>query len=73
MGKIFDALEKFTKETGAPKSDKLKDADYDVLMQFDESTGKIDMADPGVLKDAKGIKRLMTYRLINDNGTVTPA
>ena len=73
MGKIFDALEKFTKESGAPRSDKLKNSDYEVLMQFDESTGKIDLAGAEVLKDARGIKRLMTYRLINDNGTLTPA
>ena len=70
MGKIFDALEKFTKETGSPKSDKIRNSDYEVLMQFDASTGKIDMADPEVLKDARGVKRLMTYRLINDDGTL---
>jgi exopolysaccharide/PEP-CTERM locus tyrosine autokinase len=73
VGKIFDALEKFTKEAGPPKSDKIRNSDYDVLMQFDLSTGKIDMADPEVLKDARGVKRLMTYRLINDDGTLTPA
>ena len=73
MGKIFDALEKFSKEGGAPRSDKIRNADYEVLMQFDESTGKIDIDNPEYLKDAKGIKRLMTYRLINDDGTLTPA
>ena len=73
MGKIFDALEKFTKEAGPSKSDKIKDSDYDVLMQFDASTGKIDIHNPEVLKDARGVKRLMTYRLINDDGTLTPA
>ena len=73
MGKIFDALEKFTKETGTPRLERIKNSDYEVLMQFDESTGKIDIDSPEVLKDARGIKRLMTYRLINDNGTLTPA
>jgi exopolysaccharide/PEP-CTERM locus tyrosine autokinase len=73
VGKIFDALEKFSKETGPSKSDRLRHSDYDVLMQFDASTGRIDLADPEVLKDANGIKRLMTYRLINDDGTLTPA
>jgi exopolysaccharide/PEP-CTERM locus tyrosine autokinase len=73
VGKIFDALEKFTKEAGPPKSGKIRNSDYDVLMQFDRSTGRIDMANPEVLKDARGIKRLMTYRLINDDGTLTPA
>ncbi len=73
MGKIFDALEKFSKESGAPGLDKIRSSDYEVLMQFDKSTGRIDMHSPAVLKDAGGIKRLMTYRLINDNGTLTPA
>jgi exopolysaccharide/PEP-CTERM locus tyrosine autokinase len=73
VGKIFDALEKFGKEAGAPTSDKIRSSDYDVLMQFDKSTGRIDMTNPVVLKDARGIKRLMTYRLINDDGTLTPA
>jgi exopolysaccharide/PEP-CTERM locus tyrosine autokinase len=73
LGKIFDALEKFSKESGASRSDKIKNSDYEVLMQFDSSTGKIDMADPEILKDVKGVKRLMTYRLINDDGTLTPA
>jgi exopolysaccharide/PEP-CTERM locus tyrosine autokinase len=73
VGKIFDALEKFTKETGPTRSDKIRNSDYEVLIQFDESTGKIDMAHPEVLKDARGVKRLMTYRLINDDGTLTPA
>jgi exopolysaccharide/PEP-CTERM locus tyrosine autokinase len=73
VGKIFDALEKFGKEAGAPKSEKIRSSDYDVLMQFDKSTGRIDMTSPAVLKDAHGIKRLMTYRLINDDGTLTPA
>jgi exopolysaccharide/PEP-CTERM locus tyrosine autokinase len=73
LGKIFDALEKFGKETGVPKSNKIRSSDYDVLMQFDKSTGRIDMTSPEVLKDAHGIKRLMTYRLINEDGTLTPA
>jgi exopolysaccharide/PEP-CTERM locus tyrosine autokinase len=73
VGKIFDALEKFTKETGPVKSDKIRNSDYEVLMQFDASTGKIDMADPEVLRDARGVKRLVTYRLINEDGTLTPA
>ena len=73
MGKIFDALEKFTRESGTAKSEKIKDSDYEVLLQFDESTGKIPVSDSQTLTDAKGIKRLMTYRLINENGTLTPA
>ena len=73
MGKIFDALEKFSKERGAPVADRVKDSDYEALMQFDEATGKIDIADPAIAKDPRVLKRLKTYRLINDDGTLTPA
>jgi hypothetical protein len=73
VGKIFDALEKFGKERGSPASDRIKDSDYEALMQFDESTGKIDVSHPKIANDAIAFKRLMTYRLINDDGTLTPA
>ena len=73
MGKIFDALEKFSKERGGPVSDRVKEADYEALMQFDEATGRIDVADPRIAKDSRVLKRLKTYRLINENGSLTPA
>ena len=73
MGKIFDALEKFGKERGVTASDRIKDADYQALMQFDDATGKIDIEDPKIAKDPRVLKRLKTYRLINDDGTLTPA
>jgi len=73
VGKIFDALEKFSKELGGPASDRVKDSDYEALMQFDEATGKIDMADPKIAKDPQVLNRLKTYRLIKDDGTLTPA
>ena len=73
MGKIFDALEKFSKERGDTASDRIKDSDYEALMQFDEATGKIDIRNPKIASDSIAFKRLMTYRLINDNGTLTPA
>ena len=73
MGKIFDALEKFSKERGDTASDRIKDSDYEALMQFDEATGKIDIRNPKIATDSIAFKRLMTYRLINDDGTLTPA
>jgi len=73
LGKIFDALEKFSKERGSPVSDRVKDSDYEALMQFDEATGRIDMANPKIAKDPRVFNRLKTYRLINDDGTLTPA
>jgi hypothetical protein len=73
VGKIFDALEKFSKERGVTASDRIKHSDYQALMQFDDATGKIDIEDPKIAKDPRVLKRLKTYRLINDDGTLTPA
>jgi protein-tyrosine kinase len=73
VGKIFDALEKFSKERGGPVVDRFKNSDYEALMKFDEATGRIDVADPKIAKDPRILKRLKTFRLINDNGTLTPA
>jgi protein-tyrosine kinase len=73
VGKIFDALEKFSKERGGPAADRVKDSDYEALMQFDEATGRIDMTDPKIAKDPRVLDRLKTYRLVNDDGTLTPA
>jgi exopolysaccharide/PEP-CTERM locus tyrosine autokinase len=73
VGKIFDALEKFSKERGAAVSDRITDSDYAALMEFDEATGKIDLQHPKVAKDPGVLKRLKTYRLINEDGTLTPA
>jgi exopolysaccharide/PEP-CTERM locus tyrosine autokinase len=42
-------------------------------MQFDDATGRIDIEDPKIAKDPRVLKRLKTYRLINDDGTLTPA
>ncbi|MCK5418374.1 MAG: polysaccharide biosynthesis tyrosine autokinase, partial [Desulfobacterales bacterium] len=73
MGKIFDALEKFSKERGHTVSDRIKDSDYEALMQFDDATGKIDIRNPKIARDSIVLKRLKTYRLVNDDGTLTPA
>ncbi len=73
MGKIFDALEKFSKERGAVVSNRIKDSDYEVLMQFDKATGRIDTNDPKIAKDPRILQRLKTYRLINDDGSLTSA
>jgi hypothetical protein len=73
LGKIFDALEKFSKERGAAVSNRIKGSDYEVLMLFDKTTGRIDMNDPKIARDPRILKRLKTYRLINDDGSLTSA
>jgi exopolysaccharide/PEP-CTERM locus tyrosine autokinase len=73
VGKIFDALEKFSKERGAAVSNRITDSDYEALMQFDDATGRIDIENPKIAKDPGVLKRLKTYRLINEDGTLTPA
>jgi len=73
VGKIFDALEKFSKERGDNVPDRIRHSDYEALMQFDDTTGKIDIENPKIARDPRVLKRLKTYRLINDDGTLTPA
>jgi protein-tyrosine kinase len=73
LGKIFNALEKFAKESGNAKSNAGRKSYYDVLMQFDQATGKINIDNPEVAGDSTGLKRLMTYGLVRANGTLTPA
>jgi hypothetical protein len=73
LGKIFDALEKFSKERGVAVPERIRHSDYEALMQFDDATGKIDIEDPKIARDPRVLKRLKTYRLINDDGTLTPA
>jgi hypothetical protein len=59
VGKIFDALEKFSKERGGPVVDRFKNSDYEALMKFDEATGRIDVADPS--KNLFSIKKKLFY------------
>ncbi len=73
MGKIFDALEKFRKERGSSVSGKLRNSDYDLLLRFDEKTGRLETDDASAIKDSGSLRRLMTYRLIDSEGRLTPA
>ena len=74
MGKIFNALEKYKKERGATeRPGKLKPADYEALLQYDWATGKLDLKHPLVIQDPGTVQRLMTYRLIEADGSLTPA
>jgi protein-tyrosine kinase len=73
LGKIFNALEKFAKEGGNTRSKAIRKSYYDVLMQFDQSTGKIKIDKPENAGDSASLKRLMTYGLVRANGTLTPA
>jgi exopolysaccharide/PEP-CTERM locus tyrosine autokinase len=73
LGKIFDALEKFAKESGYTKPNSIRQSDYEILMKFDYTTGKVKVdSAPGSL-DQRRLKRLMTYRLVREDGTLTPA
>jgi exopolysaccharide/PEP-CTERM locus tyrosine autokinase len=73
LGKIFDALEKFRKERGSSVSGKLRNSDYDLLLRFDEKTGRLETDDASAIKDSGGLRRLMTYRLVDSEGRLTPA
>jgi len=74
VGKIFNALEKYKKERRATtRPQKLKPADYKTLLQYDRATGKLDLKHPLVTQDPGTVDRLMTYRLIEADGSLTPA
>ena len=73
MGKIFNALEKFSKEGRNDRSGVTRKSYYDALMQFDQSTGKINIENPEIAGVSASLKRLMTYGLVRANGTLTPA
>jgi hypothetical protein len=73
LGKIFTALEKFRKERSGRVSGKLRNSDYDLLLRFDEKTGRLEKDDPSAISNSGNLKRLMTYRLIDGGGKLTPA
>jgi len=74
LGKIFKALEKYKKERGATRqTEKLKPGDYEALLQYDRDTGKLDLKHPLVIQDPGTVKRLLTFRLIQADGSLTPA
>jgi len=74
VGKIFNALEKYKKERRATtRPEKLKPADYEALLQYDRATGKMDLNHPLVKGDPGTVQRLLTYRLIEADGSLTPA
>ena len=74
MGKIFNALEKYKKELKVTtRTSKLKPGDYEALLQCDWAAGKLDLKHPRVVQDLGTVQRLMTYRLIEADGSLTPA
>ena len=74
MGKIFNALEKYKKEKRATRhTEKLKPGDYQALLQYDSVSGKMDFKHPRVDQNPGTVERLMTYRLIEADGSLTPA
>ena len=73
MGKIFTALERYRKERAGKVSGRLTNSDYDLLLRFDENTGRLETDDPSAVGNSGSLKRLMTYRLIDAGGRLTPA
>jgi len=74
VGKIFNALEKYKKERQVTtRPQKLKPSDYEALLQYDLATGKLDLKHPLVIQDPGTVDRLMVYRLIEADGSLTPA
>jgi protein-tyrosine kinase len=73
LGSIFTALGKYRKERDAKVSGRLRNSDYELLLQFDENTGRLETDDASAIANSDRLKRLMTYRLIDASGRMTPA
>jgi len=74
VGKIFNALEKYKKERKTTtRPGKLKPGDYEALLQYDRAAGKLDLKHPLGIHDPGTVKRLLTFRLIEADGSLTPA
>ena len=73
MGKIFTALEKYRKQRGNRVSGRIRSSDYKVLLQFDETSGRMETDGASAIKDSASLQRLMTYRLVDSEGRLTPA
>ncbi|MHC4104613.1 MAG: polysaccharide biosynthesis tyrosine autokinase [Planctomycetota bacterium] len=73
MGKIFDALEKFAKERRYTQLIGIRQSDYEILMKFDYASGKLKVDSAPGSRDHRRLKRMMTYRLVREDGTLTPA
>lgn len=73
MGKIFTALEKYRRERTGKASGRLRKSDYDLLLRFDEETGRLETGDASAVGNSGSLNRLMTYRLVDSSGRLTPA
>lgn len=73
MGKISDALEKYRKLRSNRVSGKLRSSDYNILLRFDEASGRLEENAALSKEDSASLQRLMTYRLVDSEGRLTPA
>ena len=73
MGKISDALEKYRKLRSNLVSGKLRSSDYTILLRFDEASGRLEESAALSKEDSASLQRLMTYRLVDSEGRLTPA
>ncbi|MGD8524505.1 MAG: hypothetical protein PVF56_25395, partial [Desulfobacterales bacterium] len=72
MGKIFNALEKYRKERRTYLvTQKLRKSDWDVLLQYDRETGKLDLRASVIAKNKMAVQRLLANRMILRDGTLT--
>ncbi len=82
MGKIFDALNKHSKELSAPQPQKVTAGDRKALLTYDrktghlvkynEKTGQVDHRSMDVLKNRGTLQRLLDNQLIFPGGQLTP-
>ena len=82
MGKIADAINKYTKERYGSQEEQIQDKDLEALMtydretghllKYDKSTGKVNHSSMDVVKDRELIQRLLENNLIFPGGKLTP-
>jgi len=72
LGKIFNALEKYLKETpGVQSVEPLTDEDCEVLLKSNQYTQRLNIISGQVVKDPSAVERLVAHKLIMPDGRMT--
>jgi capsular exopolysaccharide synthesis family protein len=72
LGKIFNALEKYLKESSdAPDVEPLTDEDCEALLQYNQLTQTLNINSQHVIKESSTVRRLLVNKLILPDGKIT--
>lgn len=73
MGRFYNALEKYKNQNKSAQAKKIRKSGYELLLQYDRTTGKLDINNPAIIKEPENIDRLVIYGLMQADGILTPA